>query len=137
RDILRWSIAAKLSRCKLLFLSVGAGPIRHPLSRRIIRYALALGEYRSYRDRFSKQYLEHIGFDTSCDLVRPDLAFSFPKTKLPVRGNHRASKPVVGVGLISYFGRRGTSENGDATYRAYLEKLSSFVAWLIEQRYPV
>jgi polysaccharide pyruvyl transferase WcaK-like protein len=32
-DILKWSIMAKLRRCKLLFVSVGVGPMRHPLSR--------------------------------------------------------------------------------------------------------
>jgi len=36
-DILRWSVVAKLCRCKLLFVSVGAGPISHPLARFFVR----------------------------------------------------------------------------------------------------
>ena len=32
-EILKWSIIAKMRRCRLLFVSVGAGPIDHPMSR--------------------------------------------------------------------------------------------------------
>ena len=62
-DILGWSIIAKLCRCKLMFVSVGVGPIRDPLSRWFVKSSLALGDYRSYRDTFSRNYLQSIGFD--------------------------------------------------------------------------
>src|SRR5207249_8560089 len=62
-DILRWSIAARLCGCKLLFVSVGAGPIHRRLSRWFVKAALALADYRSYRDTCSKRYLESIGFN--------------------------------------------------------------------------
>src|SRR5947209_8089350 len=52
-DILRWSMIAKLCRCRLLFVSVGAGPLHHPLGRRLVKWALSLADYRSYRDDFS------------------------------------------------------------------------------------
>jgi len=81
-DILRWSIAAKLCRCRLLFVSVGVGPIRHPLSRFFVKAALGLANYRSYRDSFSKSYLESIGFKRRGDTVYPDLAFSLPRTMM-------------------------------------------------------
>ena len=32
-QILKWTVLAKLCRCKVIFLSVGAGPLRQPLSR--------------------------------------------------------------------------------------------------------
>jgi polysaccharide pyruvyl transferase WcaK-like protein len=136
-DIVKWSVIAKLCRCKLLFLSVGVGPIRHPLSRCFVKAALSLADYRSYRDDFSKQYLESIHFDTKCDTVRPDLAFSFPTGRIPANHDRDDRKPVVGVGLMTYFGKRGTSENGEAVYHEYISNLGSFVIWLLGRNYDV
>lgn len=136
-DILKWSVVAKLCRCKLLFLSVGVGPIHHPLSRCFVKAALSLADYRSYRDDFSKQYLESIHFDTKCDTVRPDLAFSFPRVRIPANHDRDGRKPVVGVGLMTYLGKRGTSENGKAVYHNYIANLGSFVIWLLGRNYDV
>ena len=96
-EILKWSVLAKLRGTKLLFVSVGAGPIAHPLSRRIVKLAISLADYRSYRDSFSKEYLASIGFDTKDDFVYPDLAFSL-RPRIPDTGNR--SSRVIGLGLM-------------------------------------
>src|SRR5215831_9358112 len=49
-NLFRWSIIAKLCRCKLLFVGVGAGPIRGHVGRWLIRVALNVADLRSYRD---------------------------------------------------------------------------------------
>ena len=136
-DILRWSVMAKLCRCKLLFVSVGAGPIRHPLSRRFVKAALTLANYRSYRDSFSKEYLKSIGFERKGDTVYPDLAFSLPRAIIP--GNHHRDDQgaVVGVGLMTYFNKLATSENDETIYRDYLTKVAAFVNWLLDHNYTV
>src|SRR5713226_1232195 len=56
-EIFKWSLVAKLCGCKLLYVSVGAGPISRPLSRWFIRSALSLADFRSYRDKSTKRYL--------------------------------------------------------------------------------
>ena len=139
-EILKWSILAKLRRCKLLFVSVGAGPIRDPLSRRIVKAALSLADHRSYRDEFSYRYLQSIGFDTSHDSVRPDLAFSLEAAKLglPVAGrSHEAARRVVGLGLMDYVGNHQTAEEGERIYRRYLDGVSRFAAWLLGEGYSI
>jgi polysaccharide pyruvyl transferase WcaK-like protein len=136
-DILRWSIAAKLCRCKLLFVSVGVGPIRRPLSRFFVKSALRLADYRSYRDTFSKEYLEEIGFETTGDPVCPDLAFSLPRAAIPAHQEHDGQSGVVGVGLITHSRRRATSANDEAIYHDYIAKVASFVGWLLERKYTV
>jgi polysaccharide pyruvyl transferase WcaK-like protein len=136
-DILKWSIIAKLRRCKLLFVSVGVGPIRHPLSKWFVKAALALADYRSYRDSFSKEYLEGLHFDTKRDSVYPDLAFSLPKTMIPSSNGHDGHAGVIGVGIITYSQRRANLGNDESGYHNYLAKLSTFVAWLIEHQYTV
>lgn len=136
-DIVRWSIVAKLCRCKLMFVSVGVGPIRHPLSRCFVKMALRMADYRSYRDTFSKSYVEGMGISTVADAVYPDLAFSLPKDMLP-RAHSRDGRPtVIGIGLITNDKRRATLETVEAIYHDYIAKLGAFVVWLIDHKYTV
>jgi polysaccharide pyruvyl transferase WcaK-like protein len=136
-DILRWSVAAKLCRCKLLFVSVGAGPIRHPLGRLLVKAALSLADYRSYRDSFSKEYLKGIGFDADDDPVYPDLAFSLPEGMLSDRKDDGDKRAAVGVGLITHYVHRSISNDVEQTYREYTTKMARFIGWLVEHNRPV
>ncbi len=131
-DILRWSVVAKLCRCKLLFVSVGAGPIRHPLSRFFVKTALRLAAYRSYRDSFSKDYLKSIGFDADDDPVYPDLAFSLPENMLSDDVDAGHKRAPVGVGLINHYVQRSPSDDVQRIYREYTTKMARFIGWLLE-----
>src|SRR5262245_9709123 len=90
-DIFKLSTLAALCRVKLVFLSVGVGPIYHPLSRWFLKRSLALAHHRSYRDEASKQYLEKIGFNTDRDFVYADVVFGLSQDNLvlSVRDGHR------------------------------------------------
>jgi polysaccharide pyruvyl transferase WcaK-like protein len=136
-DILKWSLVAKLRRCELLFVSVGVGPLSNPMSKRFVKAVLALADYRSYRDIFSKQYLKELHFKAPNDHVCPDLAFSLPAgimpSAAPVRG---AQKPIVAVGIITYSNLRENS-GSDSAYREYIARLSAFISWLRSHDYPV
>lgn len=136
-DILRWSIVAKLCRRTLLVVSVGAGPIRRPLSRYFVKAALRLADYRSYRDDFSKQYLESIGFNDKNDAVYPDLAFSLPALTVPLGRDDEGARPVVGLGVMTCCDKRQTPERSEAIYEGYVRTLASFVAWLLQHGYRV
>ena len=57
-NLLKWSLLAKVRGCRILFLSVGAGPIDTVLGRALVKSALSLAEYRSYRDEASAGYSE-------------------------------------------------------------------------------
>jgi polysaccharide pyruvyl transferase WcaK-like protein len=133
-EILKWSVLAKLRGTKLLFVSVGAGPIAHPLSRRIVKLAISLADYRSYRDNFSKEYLASIGFDTKDDFVYPDLAFSL-RPGIPASGSRNPR--VIGLGLMDYYGKGSTLEYDETAYQNYLDRVTSFLAWLLDRRYAV
>src|SRR2546422_342780 len=135
-EILKWSIVAKLRRARVLFVSVGAGPIEDPLSRWIVKRAVSLADYRSYRDGFSREYLGRIGFDTRGDFVYPDLAFSL-RPEVPPSPPRNGSARVIGVGLMDYYGRRSVPEEGEDVYRRYLEKVTAFVGWLLDRDYTV
>lgn len=136
-EILKWSLVARLRGCKLLFVSVGAGRIHNPLSRWLVKSALSLADYRSYRDCFSQQCLDSIGFNTRGDSVYPDLAFSLPPHEIPGPQHPSGHGRVIGLGLMEYYGNACSREEGEHIYHAYREKLTSFLAWLLEQKYTV
>ena len=80
-SLLRWSLLAKVCRCRLAFLSVGAGPFHSFIGKFCVRSFLSLAEFRSYRDKSTVQYLQGIGISTDSDRVYPDLAFSLPRKR--------------------------------------------------------
>src|SRR5713101_7479762 len=129
-DIFKLSTLAALCRVKLVFLSVGVGPIRHPLGRWFLKRSLALAHHRSYRDEASKQYLEKIGFNTDRDFVYPDAAFGLSQGNL-VSGVRADQRRVVGLGLKDY----GSTE--PKAFREYLDTMAAFVSWLQGHGYDV
>jgi polysaccharide pyruvyl transferase WcaK-like protein len=136
-EILKWSLIAKLCRCKLLFVSVGVEPTRRLVHRWFIRAALSLADYRSYRDDYSKQYLEMIGFDTRKDPIYPDLAFSLAMPMFSQCKGDVKIRSIIGVGVMDYCGQGGTQYGGEKTYLEYIRKMAAFVAWLLEHEYTV
>lgn len=144
-EVFKWSAVAKLCRSKLLFVSIGAGPIRHPLNRWFIKSALSLADYRSYRNGTGKQYLELIGFKTGDDEIYPDLAFSLPRNILPERVTRDPERPVIGVGVADrvlgikvYYNEDDSVEQQiEAIYWNAIDVTSSFVDWLLDNKYTV
>ena len=140
-EIFRWAVTAKLCRCKLLFVSVGAGPTRRPLRRWFVKTALKLADYRSYRDSLSKDCLEAIGLDVKNDPVYPDLAFSLPSSVVPADYDAGRRGAVIGFGLVDYYGSSyygaNRSVNDQAAYRDYLGRVASFVAAMLRRKCAV
>ncbi|HLO76090.1 MAG TPA: polysaccharide pyruvyl transferase family protein [Magnetospirillum sp.] len=133
--ILGWCLAARIGGARIAFVSIGAGPIHHPVSRRLMKWAARLAQYRSYRDTVSRQYMDGIGFDVRGDEIFPDLAFGLPVPNRPARP--AGARLVVGVGVMSYYGWSHDRVRGHDIYTAYLGKLRSFVQWLLDQGHGV
>jgi polysaccharide pyruvyl transferase WcaK-like protein len=134
--LFKWSLISKLRGCKLMFVSVGAGPIRSRVGKWLVTSALGLADFRSYRDNETKEYLSSIGVAVACDKVYPDLAFSIadevtPKCKISRR------RPIVGLGLMLYHGKLSSDKPNESTYKAYLEQLVTFVKWLLARDYDI
>jgi polysaccharide pyruvyl transferase WcaK-like protein len=136
-SLFKWSVMAKLRRCRIVFVSVGAGPIYTRLGRFLVRSSLGLADYRSFRDRSSLEYVRSIGFRRRQDCVYPDLAFSLPEGTLPMDDRGATPRRVVGLGLMVYPGRYSSAAPRGETYEAYLEALASFVDRLLSLDYDV
>jgi polysaccharide pyruvyl transferase WcaK-like protein len=136
-NLFRWSLLAKLCRCKLLVVSVGAGPIYGVLGRWLVKSILSLADFRSYRDQSTMQCLAGIGFKTDSDRVYPDLAFSLPQAVIPQCGAGNSPRPVVGLGVMEAPGKYSVANPTDKIYLAYLDSLARFVEWLLARGYNV
>ncbi len=137
-NVMKWSFAARLRGCKVRFVSVGAGPLYSREGRLFVKLALALADYRSFRDRSSLSYLERIGFRDKHNHIYPDLAFSLPDDLLlrsarPEGGRRR----VVGLGLMEYAGKYSVEDPSAETSSEYLEALVDLVEWLLDHDYDV
>jgi polysaccharide pyruvyl transferase WcaK-like protein len=137
-SLFKWVLMAKLRRSRVLFVSVGAGPINRTLGRILVKATLSLADYRSYRDEASRDYLSAIGFRAVRDPVYPDLVFSLPETLLS-RNYPRSedTRRVVGLGLMEYLWEYSSADPCGETYTAYLESLAVFVRWLLEHDYDI
>jgi polysaccharide pyruvyl transferase WcaK-like protein len=136
-SLFKWSLVAKMRGCKVLFVSVGAGPLYGRLGKWIVRAALALADFRSYRDRSSMQYLMSIGFTRTADRIYPDLVFSLPEAIIPRAGGATGHRKIVGIGLMEYAGRYSVANPSQKTYDRYLDTLATLVHWLLEREYDV
>ena len=136
-NLFKWSSLAKICRCKLLFVSIGAGPVYGILGRRFVRAILSLADFRSYRDNSTMQYLEGIGFHAGNDRVYPDLVFSLPETAIPHSDTKNNRRSVVGLGVMDYAGKYSVARPSDTIYRVYLQNLVTFAVWLLAHKYDI
>jgi polysaccharide pyruvyl transferase WcaK-like protein len=136
-NLFKWSLIAKVCRCKLLFVSVGAGPVYSTLGKYFVKSALSFADFRSYRDNASLDHLKSIGFATNSDRIYPDLVFSLPEAMLPHDRDRRSKRSIVGLGLMLHAAMYRTVGPASVAYSAYLECLVAFVRWLLAHNYDV
>ncbi len=130
--MLRWSLAAKLAGTRLAFVSIGAGPVRHPLSRFFIRQASSLSPFRSYRDQVSHDFMKGLGVDSRRDFVSADIAFALPTApESQLDENRLGESQRVGIGVMTYRGWRKSAEDGAAIYDGYLGKMTALIGNLL------
>jgi polysaccharide pyruvyl transferase WcaK-like protein len=134
--IFKFSLLTKLARKKLYFLNVGAGPLKHPLSKFFAKCSVQLADYRSFRDRESEDLVRSLGVKSKTH-VYPDPAYAL-EVGDSLRNAHRhSSRPVVGLNPIGFCDPRIWYRKDDPTYQEYLEKITRFSAWLLEQGYDL
>jgi polysaccharide pyruvyl transferase WcaK-like protein len=135
--LFKWCLGAMLCRSRIAFVSIGAGPIHHPVSRWLMKSAVTMAHYRSYRDTISKAFMQSIGFNAQNDAVYPDIAFKLPAPPSIRREDTKDGPLAVGVGVMTYYGWRNDRTRGASIYQAYLEKIANFMLWLLDRGHPV
>jgi polysaccharide pyruvyl transferase WcaK-like protein len=125
--LLKWSALAKIRGAKLAYVCVGAGPIEAPLSRRLLRRALLLADYRSYRDYVSRAVLSEFEPCFANDPVLPELVFSLPLETAP-RNND--GKIVIAINTMPVFDGRYWPAADDSAYSRLVDTYVELIRWI-------
>lgn len=131
--LFKWAILCKLARVKLVFASVGAGPIYSKLSMFLIRMAVLMGDYVSYRDDASKKMVESSWWPIN-GYVYPDIANSL---EFQADNYINREKRIVGINPMPVHDNRYWYNTDQEKYKNYILKLSEFVEYLIENGHSV
>ena len=133
----KWSLLARMRGCRVLFVSVGAGPVNRFSGRLLVKTALSLATFRSYRDQATRRYLAGIGFSRPEDPVFPDIAFSLSTELLPRGDSHSADRRVVGLGIMEFGAMYGIRPISSDEYQNYTAILAEFARWLLIRGYDL
>ncbi|SEA45188.1 Polysaccharide pyruvyl transferase family protein WcaK [Desulfuromusa kysingii] len=132
--LFRWCLLARLSGCKIAFLSVGAGVIDTFLGKFFCLSALRLAHYRSVRDIRSKKLVE--SWRVGAVQLVPDMAFSM-KFKIDETPTSTDGVFTVGINPISFCDPRTWIVSDQNKYDSYVEKISKFCDWLLSEGYSL
>lgn len=129
-----WCVAARLKGAHIAFVSVGAGPARHPVSRRLLLWSARLAHHRSFRDVDSRNFCGRGGVDVSHDAIFPDIAFALPR---PASRSRNGRGIVIGLGVMGYYGWGVADAGARATHEAYLGRLADFAGRMLDRGWGV
>lgn len=132
--LLKWTVLARCAGARVVFLSVGAGPIKSLWSRIMVRASLLLADYVSFRDAGSKQLIEWSGSGGGWR-VYPDLAQSLEFTRRPRGG--ASDRPLVAINPMPVYDKRTWYEPDEDRYERYVGQLARFASRVIRADYPV
>ena len=142
-----WCLGARMAGKRIAFVSVGAGPMRNPVSRKLMTASARMATYRSFRDHGARDFMRRVGVDVSRDEVFPDIAYGLSAPEQDP-GRQAGGGLTVAVGAMLYEGyypswvaRRGGAADGatrdGAILDRYLSEMATFVLWLIGEGHRV
>ncbi|MEM6641102.1 MAG: polysaccharide pyruvyl transferase family protein [Pseudomonadota bacterium] len=123
--LLNWTELCNQTGTVCVFLSVGAGPITKPLSRLMVRRAIAKSHFHSYRDRRSLELIE----GTSARLggeVCPDLACNLDFPDRPL--DYETPQWTVAINPMPVYGDYWYVQD-PTRYRRYLATLATLAEY--------
>lgn len=136
--VFKWAVLARLTRTRMVFLSVGAGPIQARLARWFIRFAIDRASEVSVRDAHSADVLRDIGVTRPLPVV-PDMGFGLDvgqidqsRPELPLDPAQPYRGLVVGVNAMAHASARYWGRGDQPRHVAYLSKMVNVVRRLLD-----
>lgn len=126
----RWMRHARERGAATLVLSVGTGTLVTPLARHFVHRALALADYRSFRDEGSRKLIEDAAVQH--DPVVPDLAYGLPVEELYIPRSPDPRRRMIGLSPIAYCDPSAWPVADAARFRAYFEAFAALAVRLLE-----
>src|SRR5712691_8812794 len=132
-QLCKWALLGRLVGAKVVFLSVGASRTGSPLSRILLRAALRLSHYCSFRDAASRDLVaEHIGI-TGKTAVTPDLVFGLSRTV--AQGHSRYTPGVVAINAFPHYAKAYWPVEDSARYASYVGRFAELAMRLLGDGY--
>lgn len=135
-NVFKFSVLTKIAGRKLLFLNVGAGPLKVSLSKAFVKSSLHLADYVSFRDVESQELIQRIGVRCKT-YVFPDSVYALDVSGYKRTAALRPSGPVVGINPIGFCDPRIWPRKDPLAYSQYLDKLAEFCRWLSSLNYRI
>jgi len=133
--LLKWSLLCFSSNTKIVYLSVGAGPLDSIVSKLLVRIALLLSHSISYRDAASKNVVENSFYKLNSKIY-PDLAHG-----LTIENNRvlRCTGQVkeIAINPMPLYDSRYWYISDDEKYNSYTQKLADFSNYLLIEGYNI
>ena len=128
--------SGKVFRTRVALVSVGAGPIKQPVTRWLSNAAAQLAFYRSYRDAGAREAMRERGLDFEQDRVFPDLVFALPTPPASSTSSAPELSPsntnLVGFGVMDFHGSNNDRKRAHAIYTEYVTQMKQLLLWLID-----
>ena len=130
----KWCVLARIRRKRVYFISVGAGPISSKRSEFLLRMALRLAHYRSFRNTRSRDLVRRQLKIENPGAVVPDLAHSVGRIRSGAP-EADASLRIIGVGVMPHCDPRMSPWPGPdpERFERYTSKITAFVRWAVEE----
>jgi polysaccharide pyruvyl transferase WcaK-like protein len=133
-NVFKFSVLARLAGSRLYFLNVGAEPLEHRLSRFFAKSAVRLAHYVSFRDAYSQTLVRRLGVKAETS-VHADCAYGLEGTQYVQDTPSASARQIVGVNPMGFCDPRVWPRQEQSVYESYLEKLTSFSLWLLQEGY--
>jgi len=135
-NIFKFSMLAKLSRTPLLIVGVGAGPLKHPLSKLFVRWSVGCARYVSLRDFESRDLICSLGTVVKTE-VFPDPAYALPVADYVNGDRSSRARPRIGINPIGFCDPRIWPHPDEKEYQRYLSKVEASCTRLLERGYDI
>ncbi len=138
---LTWTLLARLTRTKVIALSIGSERLTTRIGKSFCKWFLSMAHYRSFRDRYSRDTMKALGLRGD-DPVFPDQGFALLDLLGPnatetshAEYSKRDSGLVIGVSPVGHMTcvSEYREDGNESLYRNYIETLSSFLLWLVQR----
>jgi len=135
-NVMKFSVLTKLANRRLIFLNVGAGPLKSVLGRAFVRYSIHLADYVSFRDIQSQTLVRDLGTKRRTH-VYVDSVYALNISQYEAASDEKSSRPLVGINPIGFCDPRIWPRQDVSAYRRYLDCLAELSLWLLNHNYRV
>jgi polysaccharide pyruvyl transferase WcaK-like protein len=137
-----WAFLARLRGVKVIVLSIGSERLTTRLGKRFCKSFLSMAQYRSFRDRSSRDAMKVLGVKDD-DPVFPDQGFALDEvlgSAAPEECNHQYEDARSGLIIaVSPLGQASyvPDDGDDSVHKRYIERLSAVCVWLLTMGYRI